>query len=281
LYDTLKSYQKEKEYQRIQGRLLFFSGLTTAAASLIGGFLGMYDLRLPIFLTAGAVLASLGIFLFIPEERPENGLSTENYSTHVVETIHLIRKNPMIVLLFSFFIIFSILAIIEGVFRQIYLETELGIEVFVIGAIYAVMIILTSFGARFSYRLTDVLGPKLLLWVHVIIIGISFALLSLAIPWLSIPAILVFGLFLSTYLPFSSQIINDEIPSEKRATVFSMLGIGVTTTGLVFEVLAGYLAKSTSISFTYSILTILFLLLCVIPLIFWTKTSFQEKATLD
>ncbi|MFX1514123.1 MAG: hypothetical protein ACFFCQ_16220, partial [Promethearchaeota archaeon] len=92
------------------------------------------------------------------------------------------------------------------------------------------------------------------------------------IPWVSIPVVLLYSFVRATFRPFFSKIINDQIPSEKRATIFSLEGIVVVVFAMIFETLAGYLANQTSIPHTYLVVSGLFTLVCIVPLFIWTKT---------
>ncbi|MFX0116075.1 MAG: MFS transporter [Candidatus Hodarchaeota archaeon] len=277
LYDTLKSYGKEGDFQRIYGQVIFFSGLAMALSSAIGGILAIYDLRLPILLTAGTTLAAGALMLLIPEKRPPDSLTQDRYSQHVVDTVRLVARNPTVLLIFAFAVIFTAVGIIEAVFRQIYLEADLGIEVFFIGLIYSILILLSSLGGKVSFRLSDLVGEKLFLWLQAVVIALVLFSLSLAIPWLSITSILIYAFLRSTFNPFSTRIVNEEIPSEKRATVFSLLGVLITSTILFAELAAGYLANTTSIAYTYFIIMGIFLGVSFVPLILWTKIM-PEKA---
>ncbi|MFQ5981706.1 MAG: hypothetical protein ACE5OZ_26485 [Candidatus Heimdallarchaeota archaeon] len=55
------------------------------------------------------------------------------------------------------------------------------------------------------------------------------------------------------------------------------MGILITGSVLIFEVLAGYLANQTSISLSYLVLAGWFFAVCIIPLIVWTKIPLQRR----
>ncbi|MFW9916537.1 MAG: hypothetical protein ACFFGZ_13100, partial [Candidatus Thorarchaeota archaeon] len=85
----------------------------------------------PFVLTVVMCIASGAIMLFIPEEIPIDGISKEAYSTHILNAIGLVKNNRVLVLLFAFSLIFAIMGTIELVFRQLYLQEELNISVFI------------------------------------------------------------------------------------------------------------------------------------------------------
>lgn len=136
--------------------------------------------------------------------------------------------------------------------------------------------LLGGLGAKSSSYFNKVLGDKLFLWMQVGIIGLSFFIFSIAIQWVSIPLLLLYSYFSSTFWPFSTRLVNDEVPSEKRATVFSLEGVLITGSVFIFEMAAGYLANQTSISFVYSVLASCFFIVCIIPLIFWTRLPLHD-----
>jgi MFS family permease len=279
LYDSLKFHSKEEEFQRIFGQTIFLESLAMAFASIIGGLIGSFDLQMPFLLTVVMCIASGVIMLFIPEEIPMDGISKETYSSHIRKTIGLVKNNRVLVLLFTFSLIFAIMGIIEFVFRQLYLREELDISVFIIGLLYAMTILLGGLGAKSSSHFNEVLGDKLFLWIQVGIIGLSFFTFSIAIQWVIIPFLLLYSYFGSAFGPFFTRLVNDEIPSEKRATVFSLVGVLITGSVFVFEIVAGYLASQTSISFVYFILSSCFFIVCIIPLILWTRMPLHGDKT--
>jgi MFS family permease len=279
LYDSLKFHSKEEDFQRIFGHTIFLESLAMAFASIIGGLIGSFDLQMPFLLTVVMCIASGVIMLFIPEEIPIDGISKETYSSHILNTIGLVKRNRVLVLLFTFLLIFHIMEIIEFVFRQLYLQEELDISVFAIGLLYAMTILLGGLGAKSSSYVNLVLGDKLFLWIQVGIVGLSFFLFSLAIQWVSIPFLLLYAYFGAVFEPFFTRLVNDEVPSEKRATVFSLVSVLITGSVFVFEIVAGYLASQTSIAFVYFILASCFVLVCILPLLLWTRMPFSSDPT--
>ncbi|MFX0114820.1 MAG: MFS transporter [Candidatus Hodarchaeota archaeon] len=275
LYDSLKSSNREHEFQQIYGKAIFLDGAAMAFASIIGGFLASFSLRLPFLLTALACLFSGLILLFIPEERPTDELAKGKYAKHVLDTIQLIKNSRILALLLVFSVIFAVMGVIEFVFRQLYLKGELDVSIFVIGVLYALMMILGALGAMNSFRLNKLLGDRLFLAFQVGIIGTCFFLFSIAILWVSVPFLLFYAYFGSVFYPFFTRLVNEEVPSEKRATAFSLAGVVITGSAFVFELLAGYLATQTSISFSYFILSSFFFAVCIVPLILWIRTPLK------
>ncbi|MFQ5981684.1 MAG: MFS transporter [Candidatus Heimdallarchaeota archaeon] len=201
LYDSLKHFSMEEDYQRVYGQSLFLGGVATALASIIGGLLGSFDLRLPVLLTAVASVGSGIILIFIPEKWPTEGMAKTKYARHVLETIRIVKDSRIVGLLFVFSTLFAIMGIIEFVFRQLYLRTELGVSVFLIGVLYAIAISLNALGAKSSSRFNEILGDKLFLWTQAAIIGISFFFLGLAIPLISVSFLLLYSCYGSTFEP--------------------------------------------------------------------------------
>ncbi|MFW9917889.1 MAG: MFS transporter, partial [Candidatus Thorarchaeota archaeon] len=174
LYDSLKYHSQEEEFQRIFGQTIFLESIAMAFASIIGGLIGSFDLQMPFVLTVVMCIASGAIMLFIPEEIPIDGISKEAYSAHILNAIGLVKNNRVLVLIFAFSLIFAIMGIIEFVFRQLYLQEELNISIFIIGLLYAMTILLGGLGAKSSSYFNKVLGDKLFLWIQVGIVGLSF-----------------------------------------------------------------------------------------------------------
>lgn len=71
LYDFLKTEKREEQYKKIWGKMTTVRMLTSAAASLVGGYIYSIDVRLPWFGVALASLAAFFVSLTLREPRIE------------------------------------------------------------------------------------------------------------------------------------------------------------------------------------------------------------------
>ncbi|MBI4581282.1 MAG: MFS transporter, partial [Planctomycetes bacterium] len=79
LYDALRAEGRSADFTRIQGRFFFTSQVSQAGASVLGGFLGDWHLRIPFYATAAAMLGALVCVSLVREPPRERTLSRTDH----------------------------------------------------------------------------------------------------------------------------------------------------------------------------------------------------------
>lgn len=186
LYDSLSMLDRNREYAEQEARGQKYSLIALAIASLAGGVLGTWDLRLPYVLSlAGAFWTVYLAWRFIEPEHVESR-QTDTFLITVKDCIgHL--KNSILAWLFGVMVLMYCLEHVAFEFYQPYIQL-LEIELlsgnstpFVSGVIIAASMFGGSLGALYSVRLSNRFGVKGLLFIAfaiqlVIISGLSLFL---------------------------------------------------------------------------------------------------------
>ena len=277
LYDTLR-YQGNTvdEYQTIYGNILFVSGIMYGVANMLGGFLATIDIHLPIYLSIVALLIG-GMALFLIEENRVKIPSVSKQTTdNIKKALTHVKTNKVLLILLVFGVTYTIIYNIEGIFRQVYLR-NLHIDLAFIGLIYGMIFVLGAFGSHFSANITKNIGKTGVLALLTLVLILVFSFLFLSITLISVAVLLVYGFVANIFPPFLSKMVNDEVPSEQRATIFSFFGFLSTGILVFFEPLAGWIAETLSIADAYLLIALLLLLVLPLALVSWIKIRAGDK----
>lgn len=279
LYDTLCFEDNTVDkYQTIYGNILFISGIMYGVANIIGGSLATIDIHLPIYLSIITLLIGGIALLLMKENRVKVPSMSRKTTDNIKKAISIIKTNKILIILLVFGVTYTIVTTIENIFRQLYLK-NLQIDLVMIGLIYGSISILGAFGSHFSTSITKLLGKTGILLINTIILLVVFGLLFFSISWISIGILLVYGFIANIFPPFLSKIVNDEVPSEQRATIFSFFGLLATGLLVLFEPLAGWIAEVHSIAYTYLLIFLGLLLILPVMLILWIKSVSSYSTT--
>jgi MFS family permease len=219
-YDTLRELGREGSYKRLFGKVVGINNIMWAIASLIGGYIATYSLRLPFWVSVITVFFSFFVTLSFTETR-EYKHGDKRYFAHLKEASKFAAKHPRIRL----FIIYS--AIFVSVFftcfmlYQPYLKS-ISIPLVYFGWIYFAMNMLAAAGSRFAYKFEEFLGER-----NILIFLLAIAILcifGMSRGLMIIGAIFPIILFLAIgiFEPVMSDYINKRTESHHRATVISL-----------------------------------------------------------
>ncbi|MBD3249325.1 MFS transporter [Candidatus Woesearchaeota archaeon] len=228
-YDNLKELGQESKFKRLFGRVVGINSIGFAVASLAGGFMASYSLRLPILLTAvPAFFGLLVSFSFTDTKRYKHG--EKNYLNHLKKAASFTAKHKKI----RFFIAYSaiIFAVMTAgfLFYQPYLKS-IGIPIVYFGLIYAAMGGAAAIGGRYADNIERTLGEKKILVILLLVMILSFIGMA-KVSWtigLIFPVIIGFigGLF----EPVIADYIHKHVKSHNRGTVGSISNL--TTKGAI------------------------------------------------
>ena len=230
IYDSLKEEKKEKNMSKVWGKIQ--SGVhIPAVLSVIVGALIAKDLTENQFL----ILIFIGLFFAIAKlvvlfmlKNPATHytkLKEQTMFFHVGEGIKILKKNPVLLLVFMNETMVFVPLHIFNKFDQPFLIDN-GLPVALLGVLYGVSSIIAYFLARNIGFIEQKIPVKIVLGITGI--AILFAYLSAAFIQNIYVAILIFFILRLTNViryPIFSQIKNDYIPSGSRATTLSLLSM--------------------------------------------------------
>ncbi|HLC36994.1 MAG TPA: MFS transporter [archaeon] len=222
LVDSLKELKKEKLIKKSLSRFYAVGALGFVYASPIGSVLAGIDLRIPFYLTAVPYLLGLLISLTLFEPRIH---SNETYFNQVKKAFKLMKSDTRLkVLAFESAFFQALVFFLFWFFPALLLREKVDIIFF--GFVSAGMNLFPFIMHFFSEKIESILGRKNSLFLSSLTAGILFLLLAVINNLLLLIAVF----FLIAYLrqlriSLLTHYFNNFVPSEKRATINSLVGM--------------------------------------------------------
>ncbi|MGC5326155.1 MFS transporter [Brevibacillus sp. SYSU BS000544] len=232
IYESLKENKGESRMGEVLGKISSATYIPMIFTFIFGAYfakdLQEWQFISLILLTICFQLVQLFILMKVSNPR-DFGKFRENPFTHVKNGLNLIRQTPDIIKLFlNFTIVFIPSFVIFGKVEQPYL-TQAGLPVAWLGVFYAGMalmgLLISQNIGRLQKRVSNISIMRLSGLAAVIALGIA----SFAFGQTLVFATIVFLVVRMTRViryPVFSQMTNEYIPSESRATTLSLLSIG-------------------------------------------------------
>ena len=273
LYDSLLALGKEKEHKRHAGHQtsIFMAG--GAIGTLLGGFLASYDYHYPVMLAF--VLATMRIFIpcFMVEPKRSKPKEGTTMHGHILQTTKWIFSHSKILaLLISGGVIFYCIRIYMFSNNPYFELISLPLAFW--GVIIAGYQLLGSFLANFAEKIEGFLGERLSYLTILFAQIVAFVCLAIYPSVLMvIVAAILFAFVRSFGDVFLCDIVNKEVPSERRATVFSLSSLHNNLWGVLTIPLVGAFIDNSGLQNTFYLMAITLLTTLVFSLPFVFKKS--------
>lgn len=268
LYDSLKEMGREEEYTKFMGGAMSISFISASIGAVAAGFLGSIQLNVPILLNGGITI--IMFFITLTFKEPEITRTSEPYLRHVKSSIQYASKHPQVRSIILYYaLVFSILWILQ-VFYQPYLK-NLGFVVGYIGIIYFLMKLVGAAASAMSAKFKDYVGEWTWLKLLPFVLAGSIFFMGMSTTRIGVSFIFVNSFLHAISTPIISAYVNKRIPSEKRATILSLMSL-VNSFAMIFtEPLLGHSVDLFGLGTTFHIAATAFLSLAVIVLLYWWK----------
>ena len=257
LYDTLLETGNTEAYTRIEGKNYAIGNFSEATAGVLGGFLAVGSIYLPIYVQTAILFLSIPIALSLVETK----LHKENRLDKSFKSIFKVLKFAMIdnkklkwLIIYSSAMGVATLSI--AWFAQPFFK-QVNIPLAYFGILWAGLNFSAGFTSLNSHKFNQNKEKgKMLFYLALAMIG---ALLFVGFN------MTLFGLFfiLSIYLlrgivtPILRHAINENTTSNKRATVLSIRSFIIRISFAIFAPVLGFLADDYSLSISFYVLAIL------------------------
>ena len=281
LYDTELYLQqqapaKSKGPGKSLSRLIAVESAASAVAGIAASLLLMWSLQAVVILQA--LTGLLPFFLaFLLVESPRNQTASEGFRADAKQILQLLLFGKPLVLWTALAIaILGLLSIYSFWIYQKFWEFH-NVPLNYYGYIWAAFALVVSVSARFSAAFEKRLGPRNLL----ILIGVLplFGLLGMALGSGWIAVAFGFAIQLSRGLSMSLfyEALNSRVPGDFRATINSLVGMGVRVVFIVTGPLLGYLLDRFGVTSTLLLLVVTFVPLIAMVLIPLAKHIRNEE----
>ena len=245
IYDTLLQLKKDEDYTKVEGKNYGIGNISEGIAGVIGGFLAITSLDLPVYIQTFVLFFSIPISYSLVEPESSYKLAKSIKSIWLVVKETFFEKNKL-----KWYIIYSssmgIGTLSIAWFVQPFL-IEIETPLFYYGIIWAGLNIITGITSYYSYLFKH---KDLLIYISLIMI-ISFIFLGYNISIYGLIFIVFIYLIRGIITPTLRNLININSTSERRATVLSLRSFIIRISFAIIAPILGYITDYSDISFVF------------------------------
>ena len=259
-YDTLLQLGRAKDYRKIEGQLVAIAGISEAICGLIGATVAQYNLVYPFYLQTVCLI----LYCLIATRLIEPHVNDHKQAQRPPQALLSIVRESLIQNLTVRWLIllsatFSVATFLMVWLSQAYLSTY-QVPSAMFGVVWVILHTVMSIASLSANRIEQVLGLKRTLLCLVILLGSSYLLLGVIHQvWGIVFVVIIYGVR-GLVNPLLSDAINQRVPSQTRATVFSIKSF-IFRFGFAFVgPFSGWLADQKSLNLSLIIMGIVFLL---------------------
>ena len=248
LYDTLLEIKEEDKYTKIEGRTYAIGNFSEGIAGVLGGFLAMTSINMPVYIQTIVMFLSIPIAMTLVEPKSSYKLakSFSSIITVVKDTFIYQRK-------LRWYIVYSssmgIATLSIAWFVQPFLM-EIDTPIIYYGIIWAFLNFTAGITSYYSYLYNN---HNLLIYISLIIIT-SLILLVFNISYFGLIFIILIYLLRGVITPKLRNLINMNSTSERRATVLSLRSFVIRISFAVIAPILGYISDSSDLSLVFYVL---------------------------
>ena len=220
LYDSLLAEKREKDYIKIEGRIISFGNFAESIAAVLGGLIAEVSLRMPFI--AQIVVAAIAIPAAISLKEPPGEFKDKPSILHILSIVKdtlftnkLLRSNVL------FSAIIGSATLTFAWFVQPSLQI-LGFDVSEIGIIWALLNLTVAFATLYAYKIELLLGKTKTIILIASLISIAYLVTGSFNVIVSVVVMFVFYFVRGIATPVLKDYINRLAQSNVRATVLSV-----------------------------------------------------------
>ncbi|MGZ3789701.1 MAG: MFS transporter [Bacteriovorax sp.] len=275
LYDSLDALDAHNDIEKINhsksflGKRIFYSQVGESVASLLGGALAIYSLRLPAMVNAVTAWVPLCIALTIAEPPRKTFESKKHFENFKIIYNSLFKHSKLLTFLVIFNIVYGFSTFAAVWAYQSYWQ-EIKIPVSYFGTLWALFNLSVAFLARYSHWIET----KLSSLIVVLIVAISPVIAYLGLGLTSSLASVLFLLFFAIIRALNGVVlqdgINSRVPPTMRATTNSICGLGMRAIFFFFGPWFGHLLDERGVHYSFQMMGFVFIgifFLVALPLI--------------
>ena len=261
VYNYLDSHPGGPKYSKVKIEQKFYARISESLAALVGGFIA-YRFGFSLVFLAAALPALINFIQTLTWEKIPSEENRDKKGFSMLETKQFVRaafgdifSSKILLSVILNISLFSLSFSALDKFIQPYMKGA-GIELQNFGLIYSFFLILVALIVKFSAKLEDKLGEARIMNYSSIIAAL--ALVVLAILPQSIWLVVLFFVILmidNLRSPIANSLFHDQIGSEKRATMGSILELFKSANQLWFLPLMGYMADFYSMKMAFYIIS--------------------------
>lgn len=250
LYDSLAELGEEAQYKKHWGRANYYYLLSAAAASLLGGFIGDFNLRWPLFAQIPIIALLIPLSYSLKEPDHHKDISKDERATirEIIKGSIVDRPELRWLMIYGALITATLQA---GFWLyQPYFELT-GLDVAYFGVIFAAFNVISAGSSKYAYLIEEKIGKTVSLILLMVLTVASFFLLSKITVIFGFTFIFLQQLVRGFSKPVISDYVNELISSDRRSTILStqsLISRGLQALGFP---LVGWISDAYSIGHAF------------------------------
>ncbi len=245
IYESLKASGEENFMDKAMGNIQSATFAVTVIVVILGAIIAkdLTNEQFNLLILLGVAFQSVQLLLILFVKNPENQGNYQGNPLHQVkEGLVVIKKAPQVLWMFlNITLVFIPTAAIFDKFSD-KLLVDAGMEVYLIGFVFAGLAIMSFFFSRSIGWMTSRVSRIVLLYVTggLGVVGLLIVAFFRETLWILLGAMILLQFIQTVRYPIYSQLANDTIPSNVRATTISLLSIIDSVCDLIiFSSIAG------------------------------------------
>tara|TARA_B100001250_G_scaffold376562_1_gene364932 strand:- start:14789 stop:15952 length:1164 start_codon:yes stop_codon:yes gene_type:complete len=255
IYDTLIEKEEEGVYTKIEGRNYAIGNFSEATAGILGGFLAVSSIYLPIYIQTCILFLSIPIALTLVEptiHRKDSISRPFNTISDIIKFTFLINKKLKWLIIYSSAM--GVATLSMAWFAQPFFK-QIDMPLAYYGVLWAGLNFSAGITSYNAHRLLTSNNYKYLSYNSLIII-ISFISLGMTVSLYGLLFIFIIYLSRGFITPALRNAININTTSEKRATVLSIRSFVIRISFAAIAPLLGYIGENYSLTASFYLLGI-------------------------
>ena len=277
LFDTLKKYNKEDNYEKITGQGHFYLRISVGISVFLGGFLASYSLDLTLLLSVLFMLiAIIPTFSFEDVGNKKTSADKVRYFSLIKNAFKECSRNKLLFRLILYSAVATAVVGILDEYEQLYFNwVNLPLAFF--GVLIVVRMLFEAIGSKYAYKFNNHFKNSKNIYYLSLISGF---LLILAVSYRSLFMLPVFALvflFGATGEVMVESGLQREIKTDQRATIISINSLVINSSIIILATGFGILSKIGSLTWgflTFGFILIIFSIYSLIP---WRRKKAEIK----
>jgi len=263
LYDTLKQLNKENDYEKTYGNIIFYENLLAILAGIVGAMIAdHFGLVVPFWMTLGFSLIAVLLALSFTEPKIHRTTGEMKYWEHIGETGKYLWRHPFVLHLIILSVVLGATLGLIDEYGQLYF-VKIGIPIFVLGYLAAVGNGIEALAGKFSYHLRR-FSRKKVFALSIFVSSVGFLVVGATKSWIGIPFAFLPWIAYYFISPLLLSDLHKELPSGQRATGESFMSLAREAFLIPVALGFSFLADHISIFVAYTAIGIVVALYFVI-----------------
>ena len=273
VYDSLVDLKQEKHYKKVWGNAMFYYFISTSVAVIIGGFVGKFNFRATLFLSAFVMLILIPLTLSMKEPKRHKLIVKKGYLWELFKIVKfaLVNNKKLKWLMIYSGIILGFNSAALWLYQPYFKLSGLDIGYF--GLVFAAFNVIAALGSKYAHRVDKHIGLNWSLFLPLILIVVSYFLMSNFLFLFSFSFAFLQQFVRGFFRPVVTDCVNKLTKSEIRATVLSVQSMFSRVSYAIIIPFIGWIADVYTIMQAMMVAGIAALVIGIVIFLFLLKVN--------